>query len=377
MKWITDRAFAGIEPADVFHRERAAHGVKNDTERQNSHILFRKRFRLETLPRKAVAAVSADDRYKLYINGIFVSEGPAPSYHDSYGCDDVDVTPYLREGDNVIAAHTYYQGLINRVWQSGDRRHGFLFSLSADGKTAVESDGTFLTHRHTGYSSPGATGYDTQFLETYDSRSPETGFEMPDFDDSGWESAAVNANDDHIIKKRRDRALCFETFTPPAVRIGNGKCFVDLGGAYVGYLNVRASGSPGEKVTVRCGHELNPDGSVRYRMRANVTYEETWILSGGDDRLVWFDYKSMRYAEIIPENGARITGLSFTARHQPFTLRAGINGVYGDDAQVRRVFDLCVRTQKYGVQELPMDCMERERGPISGTDAIHPCATTC
>ena len=67
MKWITDRAFAGIEPADVFHRERAAHGVKNDTERQNSHILFRKRFRLETLPRKAVAAVSADDRYKLYL----------------------------------------------------------------------------------------------------------------------------------------------------------------------------------------------------------------------------------------------------------------------------------------------------------------------
>lgn len=366
MKWITDEAFAGLGPVNVFHREREPRTAVNDDERADSHILFRKRFTLEKRPDGAKASVSADDRYKLYINGVFVSEGPAPAYHDGYGCDVLDVSEYLRAGENVIAAHTYYQGLVNRVWQSGDRRHGFLFSLEADGETVAESDGSFLTHRHTAYTATGRTGYDTQFLERYDSRAPEVGFEQPDFDDSGWGRALVNEKDDHVIAEYRGKGLCFENVTPQYVRFGADGVFVDLGGAYVGYLTVIAEGKPGETVSVRCGHELNGDGGVRYKMRAGCCYDEEWILSGKTDKLEWFDYKSMRYAQITPSDGARVLGVYFTARHQPFTLKAAVAGVYGGDPNVKKVFDLCVRSQRYGVQELPMDCMEREKGTYLG-----------
>ncbi len=365
MKWITDRTFSGVEPADVFHREREPSSVSCDTERLDSHILFRRVFTLEKTPEKALVTVTADDRYKLYINGVFVSEGPAPAYHDGYGYDIVDVTRYLSPGENTVAAHTYYQGLINRVWQSGDRRHGFAFELCADGKTVLGSDETFLTHRHTGYSYTGRAGYDTQFLQKYDSRSPEVGFELPGFDDSSWERATENPGDDHVLTKPREKGLCFESITPVKVVYGDS-CFVDLGGEYVGYLSVTAKGEPGETVRVRCGQELDGEGRVRYRLRAGCCYDEEWILSGGEDRLEWFDYKSFRYAEITPLHGAKVLGVSFTARHHGFTLAAAIKDAYKDDPDVKKVFDLCVRSQKYGVQELPMDCMEREKGTYLG-----------
>ena len=365
MKWITDGAFRGLAPLNVFHREREP-GVGNDTERQNSHILFRKHITLDGLPEKAEMTVTADDFYRLFINGTFVNEGPAPSYHDEYGYDVLDVTRYLVPGENVIAVHTYYQGLINRVWQSGDRRHGLCLRLVCDGKTVAESDESFLCRRHSGFTATGKAGYDTQFLQRYDSRAAEVGFERPDYDDSGWEHALVNPSDDHTLIKKRERMLAFEHITPERITYRENTVTVDLGGVYVGYLTVSAKGEPGEVVHIRCGQELDADGNVRYALRAGCVYDEEWILSGGDDKLYQLDYKSFRYVSITPEGGAKLTGIGLIARHRPFTLASSLRAEYADDPDIKKVFDLCVRSQRYGVQELPMDCMEREKGTYLG-----------
>ena len=104
-------------------------------EHRNRHILFRKAFHYDSSIDSARIYISADDYYKLYINGQFVAQGPAPSYHFNYNYNIVDVTPYLKKGENLIAVHTLYQGLINRVWQSGDNRHGLILDLVIDGET--------------------------------------------------------------------------------------------------------------------------------------------------------------------------------------------------------------------------------------------------
>ena len=59
-----------------------------------------------------------------------------------------------------------------------------------------------------------------------------------------------------------------------------------------------AKGNTSDKIIVRSGQELNPDGSVRFDMRCNCRYEEEWILSERESVLDWFDYKSFRYAEL-------------------------------------------------------------------------------
>ena len=106
--WITTKEFAAAGINQIFHRQldiESAKNIKNDI--QNKHILFRKNFFLKEIPENAVIRISADDYYKLYINGKFVGQGPAAGYHFHYNYNEMDVTSFLRTGENTIAVHTY------------------------------------------------------------------------------------------------------------------------------------------------------------------------------------------------------------------------------------------------------------------------------
>ena len=363
-KWITSPQFAGLTPINIFHRERQINDIRNDTEHENSVILFRKKITLDKLPQTAELSVTADDLYKLYINGVFVTEGPSPAYHFRYRYDTVDISEYLKTGENTLAFLTYYSGLINRVCQSGDRRHGLCCELVCDGMNFMQSDESFLCKKHTGFTASGKVGYDTQFLQICDSRCDEDGFERPDHDDSRWEKAVFVKNDDHIFADGISKHVVFEKIKPALTEKRNNALFIDFGGVYVGYLCAKAKGKSGEEVIIRCGQELRSDGTVRYNVRANCAYEEKWILSGKEDALYQIDYKSFRYAEIVSD--AELYDIYLLSRHYPFELKAEIRPEWDDDTDIKKVFDLCVRSQKYGVQEMVTDCMEREKGVYLG-----------
>ena len=360
-KWISSEEFAALAPRNVFHRQLQPLAL-DCSEHRNRHILFRKRFCIDTDFKSARILITADDYYMLYVNGRFVGQGPAPSYHFQYNYNEIDLTAYLVKGENVIAVHTLYQGLVNRVWQSGDNRHGLICDLLVDGCCALASDEGFLVQVHTGYTESGMCGYQTQYLETYDCRAPEVGFERPDFDDSDWANASICAYDDHTVTAQQSAMLVFENIAPVQTRAESNRVVLDFGATYVGYLDAVAIGSAGEVITVRCGQELGEDGSVRYTLRANCVYEESWILGDGESTLCWFDYKSFRYAELILPRGAQLLSATLRARHYPFALKTALKADFAQDEKLCRIWDLCVNTQKYGVQEVIQDCMEREKG---------------
>ena len=360
-KWITDLEFAGLEPRNVFHRQLEPLELPCN-EHRNCHILFRKRFSLTKCPEKALLHITADDYYKVWLNGHFVTQGPAPSYDFQYAYNTVDVTAYLTAGENVLAVHTLYQGLINRVWVSGDNQHGLLCDLVADGEVVLKSDESFRTARHSAFREIGTAGYQTQFLEYYDSAAPEVGFEQPDFNDKGWEFAQLRQYQSYKLFAQKTKSLTFEQILPILTEQRGNTLFVDFGSTYVGYLEVEASGIAGSELIIRCGQELNEDGTVRHVMRCNCNYEETWRLSGGVDWLDWFDFKSFRYAELVLPEDCQIRDVRFRARHYPFALRAKMNPDFAEDEQLRNVWKLCVHSQKYGIQEVIQDCMEREKG---------------
>ncbi len=364
-QWITNSEFAELEPRNVFFRELGRPELDCSAHR-NRHILFRKDFVLDQKPEKAVLYFTADDYGKVYLNGKFVTQGPAPAYPGRYGYLTVDVTDFLVPGRNVLAVHTYYQGLINRVWVSGDQRHGLLCDLVVDGKAAVRSDESFRTAAHTGYEALGTIGYETQFLERYHSEAREVGFEKPDFDDSGWEFAKLRQNVDYQLIPQATKILDFEEIVPEIQEIRGNTLFIDFGKAYVGYLEAEASGPAGAELVIRCGQELNEDGTVRFNLRANCRYEECWVLSGGADSLNWFDYKSFRYAELVLPEGVSVKNIRFRARHYPFALKGKINPAFAARPELRAVWELCVHSQQYGVQEMIQDCMEREKGFYTG-----------
>lgn len=357
-KWITDELFYNVEPRNVFHRQLEPIELKEDPF-INSHVLFRKSFDLQCFD-SAVIYVSADDYYKLYINGDFVNQGPAPSYHNNYNYNQIDVSKFLRSGKNVIAVHTYYQGLINRVWQSGDFRHGLIMDLVVDGNTLVKSDQTFLTMRHNGFTAIGASVMKTQFFERYDARSKEEGFYLCDYDDSYWKSAKIKKYCDYNLFPQKNYMLEFEKILPKSINRVDGGYLVDFGKTYVGQIYAKAKGRQGQTIAIKSGQELNADGKIRFDMRCCCRYYDEWVLSGKIDELNQFDYKSLRY--VFFETDAEIFDICFLSRHYPFQLKVRLKNEYLGDKDIESIFNLCVHSQKYGVQETIQDCMDREKG---------------
>lgn len=83
----------------------------------NVFMYARKSFYLKEIPEKSEIKITADTRYKLYVNGEYVCYGPARGFLESYPFDRVDIGKYLRKGENVI-------GVV--VWQWG---HGTFQSV--------------------------------------------------------------------------------------------------------------------------------------------------------------------------------------------------------------------------------------------------------
>ena len=79
--------------------------------------LFRKTINLTTKPSSYLVHVSADNRYKLFVNGALVSIGPARCEFYYWNYETVDLAPYLNEGKNVISAIAFNEGLIRPTAQ--------------------------------------------------------------------------------------------------------------------------------------------------------------------------------------------------------------------------------------------------------------------
>ncbi len=377
---ITTPDFAPLTPLNVFHREAEPYENRHDNALRNSHILFRRTFTLEDVPGKAVLYLTADDYYKLYINGVFVTQGPAPGYPFHYYYNELDITSYLHAGENLIAVHTYYQGLNNRVWVSADHRHMLCAALYCDDRETLVTDPTWKYACHTGYRSDRTFGYDTQFAEDFDSRAPEVGFERPDYDDSQWEHAVLRLHTDYVFSPQPTRQLDVYEIKPAHIRrtvspAGTITLDGDVGFECIGALTLRAKGLAGTRVVIRCGEELQDDGTVRYAMRCNCYYEEFWTLSGGEDVLIPYDYRGMRYFQIILPAGCSVTDddIRMQVRHYPYNEAVSCPT---DDETLSRIWRLCADTMKYATQEIYMDCPTREKGQYLGDGTVSSAAHT-
>src|SRR6185503_10982240 len=128
------RVFANAPPASWI----APAGVPGD-----SFTVFHARhgFDLAAVPARFVVQVSADNRYRLYLNGVQVSSGPQRSDVAHWRYETVDLAPHLRAGRNVIAALVWNWGAARPVAQHSQRT-GFLLQGNSPVEAATVNTGT-------------------------------------------------------------------------------------------------------------------------------------------------------------------------------------------------------------------------------------------
>ncbi len=115
---------------------------------QNGYALFRKTFTLGNVPASAPLFITADQAYRLWVNGSFVGRGPARGFQRSWPYDEIDISPYLRTGENLIAVRAYNPGFSNFQYVS----QGFAGLLVSGcwGSVEVHSDETWQCLRQQG-----------------------------------------------------------------------------------------------------------------------------------------------------------------------------------------------------------------------------------
>ena len=327
-------------------------------------MLARKEFDVFTKG-PVVMRVTADDYYKLYLNGSFVAQGPAPGYYFSYCWNQVDLTPYLHQGRNTVALEVYYQGLINRVWNSGDMRQGFLCEIEQGGKILQRSDNTWRYCLSNAHHATRTVGYDTQFMEDVDSRCEPQGWRETGFDDSGWRPCVEKRQPDYTFWEAPTPIVETRLVQPQAQKHwGENSVLLDFGQELVGNLLLRFEGRAGDKVRILCGEELDEKGDVKYQMRCNCHYETVWTLRQGENAFEQFDYQAFRYVRLEWSSGALLLQAQVRERHYPFPAEACT--LRTEDPILSSVFTLCKNGVKYGCQEGYVDCPSREKGQYAG-----------
>ena len=333
-------------------------------------MLVRRAFEAEA-GEKLTLSITADDYYKLYLNGVLVGVGPAQAYADRYPVNRYDLTGRVKPGKNVLAVHVFYMGTITRAWQSGDNRQGLWLRLARDGgETVFESDGHCRTFYPAAWREKGLLGYETQFIEEVSGAEIPEGWKELDFDDSAWEEACEHPNDDHVLVDQLTPPVQVYEQKPAFIERRGDRWFADMGAETVGTVHCAARAAGGGVIELRLGEELNEDGTVRYLTRCNCDYRLWWRLSGrARDETDFFDYMAFRYIEIVdPEGVVEPESVGVTARHYPMPedrgrFRCGVPLLNG-------VFDICRRGVMLGAQEAFLDCPSREKGQYLGDGTI-------
>lgn len=189
--WIKSQP---IDPAGPF---RAMQGGGKRAEKPNRWAMFRKSFFAGTSRKSGTLKITCDGKYRLFINGIFARVGPARCSPLFQRFDEVDLTPFLRPGRNVVAVLVHVYGVdtawhetVKGMWQPtfGD---GALWVAgpaelgleTAEGWRGVESDAWEQDVPRANHA--------LDFIEVLDARQLPEGWTEPGFDDASWPEAQI------------------------------------------------------------------------------------------------------------------------------------------------------------------------------------------
>ena len=155
---------------------------------------FRKTFTLSTTTSSFIVHVSADNRYKLFVNEKLVSLGPARGDIFHWNYETVDIGPYLQQGKNIVAA---------LVWNFGDMRPeaqisyqtGFILQGNSDKEKIIDSDKTWKCRRDSSYSAKEPMLIYSYYVagpgETINENLALKKWKSVDLDDAGWAPAQL------------------------------------------------------------------------------------------------------------------------------------------------------------------------------------------
>jgi hypothetical protein len=154
---------------------------------------FRKSFEIAERPGSFVVYVSADNRYKLFVNGQMVSLGPARGDLTHWNFETVDIASYLKAGQNIIAALVWNEA----GWRPEAQislRTGFILQGATVAEQEANSNNTWKCIRDSSYK-PIKVSLPTYYVagpgEQIDMHNHIKNWKEQSYSDSLWRNAQI------------------------------------------------------------------------------------------------------------------------------------------------------------------------------------------
>jgi alpha-L-rhamnosidase len=165
---------------------------KGIAQREYGVYHFRKSFNLLQKPEKFVINISADNRYRLFVNGHAVCNGPARGDLYNWYFETVDIAPYLKQGNNLIAAQVWNMGTYAPVAQISNQT-ALVIQGNTEAEEIVNTDASWKVLINNAYK-PCSTD-NAERMKTYmvigpgdevDALKYPWNWEKPEYDDKQW-----------------------------------------------------------------------------------------------------------------------------------------------------------------------------------------------
>jgi alpha-L-rhamnosidase len=377
---------------------------------------FRKTFELDHVPENFIIHVSADNRYRLFVNGIPVSLGPARGDILNWRYETLDISPWLHKGKNTLASV---------VWNFGEHRplaqftirSAFILQGNTEKEDLVNTGNDWKVIENKAYRPIPITG---DLVQGYYCAGPGDevtaslypwGWELPGFDDSAWPRAGAIHNPGvprglydysghsgwnlvpreiplqeekkirfhHIERSSNDKihdeflqgTQAFRI--PPNARV---TLLLDQNELTIAYPELWVSKGKGSKVIMKYAEALT-DGNGKKGNRNETKgkslrgYQDIFMPDGNDNRLfrpLW--YRTYRYVEIDIETADEellINDLYGIFTAYPFEESARFES---GDKLLRDIWNTSWRTARLCATETYMDCPYYEQLQYLGDTRI-------
>jgi hypothetical protein len=158
-------------------------------------FLFRRSFEMKEVPSDVTIYISADNNYKLFVNGKYIGMGPETGDINHYRYETRNIASYLKVGKNLIAAEVINYGEYRKasqqtfqtafICQFDDKLQRYDLNTGKAGWKVSKNEGRaiipFASDSMRGYYAAGPC--DILHAEKF-----PWNWQMPDFDDSNWQT---------------------------------------------------------------------------------------------------------------------------------------------------------------------------------------------
>ncbi|CAM3931248.1 Alpha-L-rhamnosidase N-terminal domain-containing protein [Pedobacter westerhofensis] len=371
---------------------------------------FRKSFSLDSRPGSFKIYVSADNRYKLFVNEVLVSMGPARGDTYNWNYETVDLAPYLKQGKNTISALVFNEGQYQPVAQISFRT-ALMLQGSSKAEDVVNTNKSWKCYNDQSHQPfPGWFPIAATKGENVNMNLALGNWNKNNFDDSSW-PFAKDLSEARPKGKTDGFGLMLVPSTLPQMELSyqristlrkatgmnvpagfpKSKVAITIPAHSVvtllldqdtlsnAYINLLCSGGKGGSVTLRYAESLY-EYIKTGRRKGNRNDVEGKTFSGRADSVITngkaaqefttLNYRTFRYVQVsirTADEPLTISDLYGTFTGYPFKLKATLNT---SDAEIKKIAAIGWRTARLCAVETYFDCPYYEQLQYVGDTRI-------